>query len=146
MGAYLIYKLVNPKEALKANTFLDKQEEQKKLQQIHRGLWFWDKRDREIELEKFKKTGCGCPVFMEIGEGEWKASGIPMAEEFSYNLIVKLFAKLHKVFKVNVYSGSCALTSDYFNKKQLKIITKNGSALTGKNKQIILALIEEDKK
>lgn len=147
MGAYLIYKLEISREAIKANNFLELQEEQKELRKSHNSLWFWDSRDRAIELKKLKETGCGCPDYKKIGEGDFKASGVGFEDENQYNrvfqLVTELFRKLHNQFKIKVYSGSCALSLDYFTKEQIKIITKNGDALSGKYKDEIIGIISE---
>ena len=141
MGAYLIYKC-EARVARKVNKFLDGQEEQKKLQKFRRGVWFWDQDDRKFELKKLKETGAGAPDFQKIGEGEWKASGFEEKEEVCYGLVVKLFKKLHEAFTIWVYSGSCALSTDYFSVEDIRIITKNGERLTGDYKEEILNILK----
>ncbi len=141
MGAYLIYKLEDSRKAIRANNWLDKQEEQQELCKFRRGLGFWDKRDRDIELNKVKETGHGDPDYKKIGEGDWKASGFDDDDGVCSELVSRLFEKLHKAFVVQVYSGSCALSLDYFSMGDLKIITKNGEALTGKYKEEKLKLL-----
>jgi len=129
MGAYLLYKLINPEEATEACAFLDMQPEQKQLNQYHQELWFWTPEDRDAELKRLKETGYGAPDFMKIGEGEWKASS---AEEPCYELVARLFKKIHQRFKIKIYRDSCALSGDYFNKEQTKWITRDGEALSSK--------------
>ncbi len=111
MGAYLLYKLINPGQATAACAFLDAQPEQKQLNKFHRGLCFWTPKDREYELKRLKETGCGAPDYMKIGEGSWKASGLSLEEEPCYDLVARLFKKLHQQFKIKIYRGSCALNS-----------------------------------
>ena len=135
MGAYLLYKLINPGQATEACAFIDAQPEQKQLNQYHSGLWFWTPEDREIELKKLKETGYGAPDFMKIGEGEWKASS---AEEPCYKLVAQLFKKLHQHFKIKIYRGSCALSNDYFTKEQIRMITKEGKALSSRKKKFVI--------
>lgn len=142
MGAYLMYKLVDPKEAIKANNFLELQQEQQELKKSHRSLWFWDSRDRLIELKKLKETGCGCPDYKKIGEGDFKASGMGCDEsEIAFELVTKLFEKLHPNFKLKIYSGSCALSGDYFTLEQMRRITKNGELLSGDRKEKVLEVM-----
>lgn len=132
MGAYLLYKLINPGQATEACAFLDAQPEQKQLNQYHRGIWFWTPEDREYELKRLKETGCGAPDFMKIGEGIWKASGLSLEEEPCYELVAQLFKKLHTKYQIKIYRGSCALKNDYFTKEQIRMITRNGEALSSK--------------
>jgi len=146
MGAYLLFKLINPEQAAEACTFLDMQPEQKKLNQYHRSLWFWTPEDRNIELKRLKETGCGVPDFMKIGEGSWKASGLGIEEEPCYELVARLFRKLHPQFKIKIYRGSCALSGDYFNKEQTKWITKDGEALSSRNKKMVSSESNPEKK
>ena len=139
-----MYKLELSREAIKANNFLEKQEEQKELTKSHNGLWFWDSRDRAIELKKLRETGAGCPDYKKIGEGDFKASGIGDSDpDIIFELVTKLFEKLHTQFNIKIYSGSCALSGDYFNPDQIRRITQNGILLSGNYKDEILKLIKE---
>ena len=131
MGAYLLYKLVNPGDTGKAEVFLDAQEEQEQLEKFGRGLWFWTKADRAFELQKLKERGVGCPDFAKVGEGKWKASGFNEEGMVCYPLVAELFRKLHKHFQIKVFNQSCALDPDYFTIEQMKAVTKNGAALSG---------------
>jgi len=141
MGAYIFYQLVNKKETDKIENWISKQEEQGELKKYQRGLWFWSNKDIAIEKKRLKETGRGCPNYKKLGAGDWKASGFEIKEEHLYKIIANLFKKLHKIFKVKIYSGSCALSTDYFSKAELKQITKNGNALSGKYKNKILKII-----
>jgi len=132
MGAYLLYKLINPEQATEACEFLDAQPEQKQLNQHHRGLWFWTPEDREYELRKLKEKGYGTPDYMKIGEGSWKASGLSLEEEPCYEFVARLFQKLHQHYQVKIYRHSCALSNVYFTPEQIRMITKNGNALSSK--------------
>lgn len=138
-----MYKLENPKEAIKINEWLDLQKEQTTLKETSNSLWFWDEIDRAIELKKLKETGCGCPDYQEIGEGQFKASGVDCEDiETVFKLVTDLFKKLHEQFNIKVYSGSCALSGDYFTPEQIKTITKNGTVLSGNKKKKVLDLIK----
>ena len=130
MGAYLLFKLLRPRDAERANAFLDDQPEQKVLERFGRAIWFWSREDREIEKKRLRETGNGAPDFLKIGEGQWKASGLSIEEEICYPLVALLFAKLHQRFGVKIYRGSCALENGYFTKEQIALITKNGKALS----------------
>jgi len=143
-GAYLIYKLVNPKDTDRANEWLEQQDEQQKLRELdYHNLWFWSEKDREIELEKLRTKGYGCPDYHKIGEGEFKASGIDYDEHDTVlSLVAILFNKLHERFDVKVYSGSCALQNGYFTVEQLRMITKDGNALSGKYKNEVIKEME----
>lgn len=134
MGAYLLYKLINPGQAAEACAFLDAQPEQKELNKYHSGLWFWTPEDKAYEEKKLKEKGYGAPDFMKIGEGEWKASS---AEEPCYELVAQLFKKLHTKYHVKIYRHSCALNNDYFTEEQIRMITRNGEALSREKEERI---------
>lgn len=143
MGAYLKYKLVNPSKAEEADSFLDEQEEQQKIREIDgRSLWFWTEKDREIEQKKLEENGNGVPDWLDIGEGNFKASGIGMGiADKNLDLVANLFKKLHKNYEVKVLSNSCALRTDYFTPKQISVISKNGEALSGEEKDRVRKII-----
>ena len=140
MGAYLMYKLVNPKDTDRANRWLEQQKEQQVLRKLgYHNLWFWSRKDREIELEKVRTKGYGSPDYRKIGEGDFKASDLYGDEEEKvFPLVAILFKKLHENFKVKVYSGSCALLNGYFTAEQLRMITNDGKALSGKYKEAVI--------
>lgn len=147
IGAYIYYKLANPEKTDRANDFLENQEEQEELRELDSGrvLWFWSEKDREIEKRKQEEKGYGVPDFFDIGEGQFKISGIGVRiyDRVKYRM-VKLFEKLHKNFEIKVLSSSCGLRTDYLDPEEISTITNNGKALSGSEKQEILEIIAEN--
>ena len=139
MGAYLLYKLINPEQATEVCAFIDAQPEQKELNKYCRGIWFWTPEDKAYEEKRLKETGCGAPDFMRTGEGSWKASGLSIEEEPCYELVARLFKKLHQEFLIKIYRGSCALNNDYFTPEQINWITRDGEALSSRNKKTVVS-------
>jgi len=132
MGAYLYFK-VGKKQADKFNEIAFSVEENKRLQSIDRGIGVYYSGD--IEWAEKERPDLLSHVHHQQGRGEWKASGICDPEgDLSYDEIfqnvVATFKVLHEKIQFKVYSGSCALKLDYFDKEQLRIITNNGKNLS----------------
>jgi len=137
MGAYLNFKLVNPEKTKEANEFVENLEEQKILKENADGylpIHFWTKETAE------KNYG------LNQGEGDIKTSGLPPGvHEENRKHVVKIFKKLHKKFDIKVLSSSCSLTEHYFTPEQIRIITNNGKALSGDEKEKIHDIISKGK-
>lgn len=146
MGAYLYFK-VNKSSAEKFNIFVSSLEENKKLMNLSRAVLVYSSED----IAWAKENNQDPQYFIDrIGKGDWKASGISTDEtekldEDIYEIVAKIFEKAQKKYKMKIYSGSCALSGDYFNKNQIKRITKNGERLSStplENKENILKLLQ----
>lgn len=138
MGAYLYFKLSNPKQADEYNKFISETEEGKRLILAEHLISVYDNSD--VEWAKENRPDMIRFFIEQIGKGDFKASGIFEEEvekagcenldEF-FELTTVLFVKAQTKFKMWFASRSCAFNLDetYFSIDQMKRITQNGKRL-----------------
>lgn len=132
MGAYIDFRLTDAELATEANEWLQSLPENEELEQYEYGqkVRFWDKQDRQIELNKDH----GVPDFHDIGGGQLKVSclGVENRDRI-ISLWVSVFGKIHnhKEYGIELWSDSCGLNTRYFTASELNTMTGSGEALTG---------------
>jgi hypothetical protein len=65
MGTYMKYQIEDKSKVDEVNKILHQLKDEQGCCCLH----LWDEEDRNIELKKVEETGCGCPDYLEIGQG-----------------------------------------------------------------------------
>ena len=148
MGAYLYFR-VPPEQSDDFNAAALSLPENKRLVELQRAIVVID-RDEIAWCERHRPDLVSY-YSDRMGKGDWKASGISPNEGkkagLSYGDIFEqvacVFEELHKKFDIKIYSGSCALSREYFSLEQLLLITKNGDALSSRPTKDCLEVLAE---
>ncbi len=156
MGAYLYAKLLDKKQALKADDFIATIKENKQLTAINLGVNITCQKDIDMVKndyensvgfiadtaeEKLKHQLSMIAMFKKsIGKLDYKVSGIDfdgidIKEHQFFYLLTQVFVKLNQKFKMKYLFASCAFNTDfdYFSLDNMKAITHNGDLLSGKS-------------